>query len=66
MLQAAELNELQEKFYKNQSLLVKYYNNWLTKQNIESKVTDLIGFSDKINLEILQENYLEFKKVKQI
>jgi hypothetical protein len=66
MLQAAELNELQEKFYKNQSLLVKYYNNWLTKQNIESKVTDLIGFSDKINLEILSEyaNGINYNKAK--
>jgi hypothetical protein len=45
MLQAAELNELQEKFYKNQSLGIKFYNNWFTKNNLSQNATDILGTS---------------------
>ena len=45
MLQAAELNELQEKFYKNQSLTIKFYNKWLTKSNLLQNATDIFGTS---------------------
>ena len=45
MLQAAELNELQEKFYKNQSLTIQFYNNWLTKNNLLQNATDILGTS---------------------
>jgi hypothetical protein len=45
MLQAAELNELQEKFYKNQSLTTKFYNKWFTKNNLTQNATDILGTS---------------------
>jgi hypothetical protein len=45
MLQAAELNELQEKFYKNQSLSIQFYNNWFTKNNLTQNATDILGIS---------------------
>ena len=45
MLQAAELNELQEKFYKNQSLSIQFYNNWFTKNNLSQNATDILGTS---------------------
>jgi hypothetical protein len=45
MLQAAELNELQEKFYKNESLTIQFYNKWLTKKNLEQNNTDIFGTS---------------------
>ena len=45
MLQAAELNELQEKFYKNQSLSIQFYNNWFTKNNLKQNATDILGTS---------------------
>jgi hypothetical protein len=45
MLQAAELNELQEKFYKNQSLSIQFYNNWFTKNNLTQNATDILGTS---------------------
>ena len=45
MLQAAELNELQEKFYKNQSLTIQFYNNWFTKNNLKQNATDILGTS---------------------
>ena len=45
MLQAAELNELQEKFYKNQSLSIQFYNNWFTKNNLLQNATDILGTS---------------------
>jgi hypothetical protein len=50
MLQASELNELQEKFYKNQSLLIQYYNKWMSKNNFKKEIKDLLGFSDTIDL----------------
>ena len=43
MLQAAELNELQEKFYKNQSLTIRGYNKWLTKANLQQNSEDIFG-----------------------
>lgn len=50
MLQASELNELQEKFYKKQSLLVQYHNKWLSKNNLKKEIKDILGFSKKIDL----------------
>jgi hypothetical protein len=43
MLQASELNELQEKFYKNQSLFVEYVKNWITYSKIYG--VDSLGFT---------------------
>jgi hypothetical protein len=45
MLQSAELNELQEKFYKNQSLDIQFYRNWLTTLNLIENPTDMFGVS---------------------
>lgn len=52
MLQASELNEMQEKFYKNQSLFVEYINKWFTKQHIETETDDIFGFSEYSNSSI--------------
>jgi hypothetical protein len=43
MLQAGELNELQEKFYKNQSLTIRGYNKWLTKANLQQNPENIFG-----------------------
>jgi hypothetical protein len=48
MLQASELNELQEKFYKKQSYLTKYIHNWYIKENF-TKTNDVLGFSEYFN-----------------
>jgi hypothetical protein len=45
MLQSAELNELQEKFYKNQSLDIQFYHNWLTTLNLIENPTDMFDMS---------------------
>jgi hypothetical protein len=50
MLQASELNELQEKFYKKQSSLIKYYNKWLSKNNLKPEIKNILGFSEKFDL----------------
>lgn len=42
MLQASELNELQEKFYKNQSLMIEHCRNWLKKSNLTSTNKDIL------------------------
>ena len=52
MLQASELNELQEKFYKNQKLLIEYTNKWLSGQNINQKQTDILGFLPTVSEKI--------------
>ncbi len=57
MLQAAELNELQEKFYKNQSLTIQFYNNWFTKNNLLQNATDLLGTSG-INVDLNPDGVL--------
>lgn len=48
MLQASELNELQEKFYKKQSYLTNYIHNWYIKENF-TKTNDVLGFSEYFN-----------------
>ena len=48
MLQASELNELQEKFYKKQSYLTNYIHNWYIKENF-TKTNDVLGFSPYFN-----------------
>ena len=48
MLQASELNELQEKFYKKQSYLTNYIHNWYIKSNF-TKTNDVLGFSQYFN-----------------
>jgi hypothetical protein len=48
MLQASELNELQEKFYKKQSYLTNYIHNWYIKENF-TKTNDVLGFSQYFN-----------------
>jgi len=50
MLQASELNELQEKFYKKQSSIVQYYNRWLSKNNLKPEIKDVLGFSEIFDL----------------
>jgi hypothetical protein len=50
MLQASELNELQEKFYRKQSLFIEYNKNWLNKNNLVSTNEDILGTSIKNNL----------------
>ncbi len=50
MLQASELNELQEKFYRKQSLFVEYNKNWLSKQFLTSTNKDILGTSFIDNL----------------
>jgi|LakMenEpi03Aug12_release.lakeMendotaPanAssembly.Ray.scaffolds.fasta_scaffold118758_1 hypothetical protein len=50
MLQASELNELQEKFYKNQSLFIEYNKNWLSKEFLISSNIDILGTSQRDNL----------------
>jgi|688.fasta_scaffold04384_9 hypothetical protein len=42
MLQASELNEIQEKFYRKQKLLVEHTRNWLTRENIIQNPNDLL------------------------
>lgn len=49
MLQASELNEFQEKFYKKQSLLISYVRNWLNGYNINKKHEDILGFLPNIS-----------------
>jgi len=58
MLQAAELNELQEKFYKNQSLTIQFYNNWFTKNNLLQNATDILGTSG-INVDVNPDAVLQ-------
>jgi hypothetical protein len=50
MLQASELNELQEKFYRKQSLFIEYNKNWLSKEFLTSTNTDILGTSFIDNL----------------
>lgn len=50
MLQASELNELQEKFYRKQSSFIMHYNKWLSKINLTKQNKDILGFSEKIDL----------------
>lgn len=45
MLQASELNELQEKFYRKQSLFIEFTRNWLKKQYLTTASKDILGFS---------------------
>lgn len=49
MLQASELNELQEKFYRKQKLLIEYSRNWLSKKYLSSTNNDILGISSKNN-----------------
>ena len=51
MLQASELNELQEKFYKKESSFIFYCKTWLSKENLLRENTDILGFS-KTNLDV--------------
>jgi hypothetical protein len=54
MLQASELNEIQEKFYRKQKLLVEHTRNWLTRENLIQNPNDLFCTSDK---NVIFENY---------
>ena len=45
MLQASELNELQEKFYKKEKLLIEFTRHWLSKKYLSSPNSNLLGFS---------------------
>ena len=50
MLQASELNELQEKFYRKQYSFINHCNKWLSKINLTKQNKDILGFSEKIDL----------------
>jgi hypothetical protein len=63
ILQAAELNELQEKFYKNQKVLIEYTNKWLSGQNINEKQTDILGFLPTVNQKIQTEQTWTCSKI---
>jgi len=63
MLQASELNELQEKFYKNQKNLIEFTNKWLSGINIFEKSTDILGFSIKVNENIQTEQSWTCSKI---
>jgi len=43
MLQASELNELQEKFYKKESLMIEHQRNWLKKEYLTETNFDIFG-----------------------
>lgn len=45
MLQASELNELQEKFYRKQKLLIEYNRKWLSKKYLTSTNKNILGIS---------------------
>lgn len=45
MLQASELNELQEKFYRKQKLFVEFTRNWLSKKYLTASNEDGLGFN---------------------
>jgi len=63
ILQASELNELQEKFYKNQKVLIEYTNKWLSGQNINERQTDILGFLPTVNQKIESEENWTCSKV---
>jgi len=58
MLQASELNELQEKFYRKQSSFIMHYNKWLSKINLTNQNKDILGFSEKIDLNSITSSVL--------
>lgn len=47
MLQSAELNELQEKFYKNQTLFIQHHRNWNRKKYLDLSKKDLFSTNSK-------------------
>ena len=61
ILQASELNELQEKFYKKQSLYIKYVSNYFNKNNINKKYDDILGLSTTVSSSI--SNILNQKNI---
>jgi hypothetical protein len=63
MLQASELNELQEKFYKNQKVLIEYTNKWLSGDNINQKQSDILGFLPTVNEQIQTQQTWTCSKV---
>ena len=48
MLQASELNEIQEKFYRKQKLLVEHTRNWLTRENLIQNPNDYFAHLTKM------------------
>ena len=57
LLQASELNELQEKFYGKQKNLIEHINKWLNKNNINGSYSDALGFSEFANEKIEIQQY---------
>lgn len=61
MLQASELNEFEEKFYRKQKLLIEYSRNWLSKKYLNSTNNDILGFSALNNYTKVINNAADLK-----